>query len=120
MYGTAQRQFDTHWLYTQRTCIFAFHMHLHVQVCTPAKVTGNNMITSPPSTIDQFHRSLKEFNKNLIAITSSLDAAVASISVLCSMENQWYAAFKLLPRINYTGYTNFANNIGKAIIFRVP
>ena len=48
------------------------------------------------NTVDQFHRSLKEFNKKLIAVTSCLDAAVANINVLCSMENQCYAAFKLL------------------------
>ena len=55
--------------------------------------------------IRQFHRSLKQFNKKLIAITSCLDAVVTSINVLCSMENQCFVAFKLLPWINYTGYT---------------
>ena len=50
----------------------------------------------------------------LIAVTSCLDAVVAGInvcndkSVLCGM--LW---------IKYTGYANFANDIGKAIIFRM-
>ena len=35
----------------------------------------------------QFHRSLKEFNKKLIAVTSCLDAVVAGINVLCAMVN---------------------------------
>ena len=76
----------------------------------------------PPLTlvsISQFHRSLKEFNKKLIAVTSCLDAVVASINALCAMVNQCYAAFKLMPWIKYTGYANFANDIGKAIIFLV-
>ena len=48
---------------------------------------------------------------------SCLDAAVASINALCTMVNQCYAAFKLMPWIKYTGYANFANDIGKVTIF---
>ena len=52
-------------------------------------------------------------------ITSCLDAVVAGINALCAMVNQCYAAFKLMPWIKYTRYANFANDIGKAIIFHV-
>ena len=60
--------------------------------------------------------NIKEFIKKLIAVTSCL---VAGINTLCAMVNQCYAAFKLMPWIKYMGYANFANNIGKAIIFHV-
>ena len=62
---------------------------------------------------------IKEFIKKLIAVTSCLVAVVASINTLCSMVNQCYAAFKLMPWIKYMGYANFANNIGKVIISHV-
>ena len=73
-------------------------------------------VCSYPAAIGQFHRSLKEFNKKL---TSCLDAVVVGINALCAMVNQCYEAFKLMPWIKYTGYANFVNDIGKAIIFRV-
>ena len=39
--------------------------------------------------LSQLHRSLKEFNKKLIAVTSFLDAVVAGINALCAMVNQF-------------------------------
>ena len=53
------------------------------------------------ASIDHLHASLKEFIKKLIAVTSCLDAVIASINALCSMVNLCYAAFKLMPWIKY-------------------
>ena len=47
--------------------------------------------------IGQLHKSLKEFIKKLIALTSCLDAVVASINAL----NHCYVAFKLVSSIKY-------------------
>ena len=71
-------------------------------------------------TLEPFNKPVaQEFNKKLIAVTSCLDAVIAGINALCAMVNQCYAAFKLMPWIKYMGYANFANDIGKAIIFRM-
>ena len=67
--------------------------------------------------IAQLHRSLKEFIKVLIAVTSRLDAVVACINVLNPMENRRFAAFKLTLLIKCTGYVSFANNNRKVIKF---
>ena len=77
------------------------------------------MNTYTSHSIDQLHRSLKEFIKKLIAVMSCLYAVVASINALCTMVIQCYAAFKLMPWIKYTGYANFAKDIGKVTIFPV-
>ena len=77
------------------------------------------MNTYTSHSIDQLHRSLKEFIKKLIAVTSCLYAVVASINALCIMVNQCYVAFKSTPWIKYTGYANFANDIGKVTIFHM-
>ena len=70
-------------------------------------------------TIAQLHRSLKEFIKVLIVVTSRLDAVVACINVLNPMEDQRFAVFKLTLLIKYTGYVSFANNNRKVIKFLV-
>ena len=69
--------------------------------------------------IDHLHASPKEFINKLIVVTSCLDAVVASINALCSMVNQCYVTFKLMLWIKFTGYANFANDIGKVTIFCV-
>ena len=69
--------------------------------------------------IDHLHASPKEFINMLIAVTSCLDAVVVNINALCSMINQCYAAFKLMPWIKYIRYANFANDIGKVTVFCV-
>ena len=61
--------------------------------------------------IDQLHRSLKEFIKKICSYVM-LYVVVASINQCC-------ATFKLIPWIKYTGYANFASDIGKATIFCV-
>ena len=43
-------------------------------------------------------------------VVSCLDAVVATVNVLHSMENQCYTAFKLMPWIRYTGYANLVAN----------
>ena len=65
--------------------------------------------------IGRLHRDLKEFTKVLIVVASWLDAVVACINVLNPIENQWFAVFKLMLSIKYTGYINFVNNNRKVI-----
>ena len=58
------------------------HMKLRIVLILHHTTKASKLI------ISQLHRSLKEFNKKLIAVTSCLDAVVAGINALCAMVNQ--------------------------------
>ena len=92
----------------------------NIYLCSNNLYYHNNINTYTSHSIDQLLRCPKEFIKKLIAVTSCLDAVVASIrKCIVFMVNHCYAAIKLTPWIIYTGYANFANDIGKVTIFRV-
>ena len=70
------------------TSLKATSVTIHLSITRkPVKLLKYHQLPKCMAPIGQFHRSLKEFNKKLIAVTSCLDAVVASINVLCAMVN---------------------------------